>query len=360
MQAALMAQHDSRSPALIVTASAAFSFAADVVLVTILHQGLAGAAVATVVAQYLSFAALLWVCFQPGSLRPLWPAAARKLADHAAAAGRGGRKGILTFRATISKLPAAGLAAFHCGGTWPGDGGCATPSAPKNAGDFWESDGQSTQAASNLAGLVAAQKLMPAAGFSPPPSAAALSGSDSEANSASDSASDSESGFDNLKPDVNVLAAGATHPLSRARVDTGLVLDASAAETQIAAHARPKTSETHKHTATEAGAMLATHDKKYHHPHHDHDHQHDRGSATRRGALLAAVYAAKILCYFTIQGAAMRLAMVELAAHNAMFSLWNVCAYFPMPLQTTALTFVPRCDSDAVRSPDRRNIFATK
>ena len=69
------------------------------------------------------------------------------------------------------------------------------------------------------------------------------------------------------------------------------------------------------------------------------------------GAQLAAVYTAKLICYFVMQGAAMRLPVADLAAHNAMFSLWNVCAYFPMPLQTTALTFVPRCSTKEVRLP---------
>ena len=46
-----------------------------------------------------------------------------------------------------------------------------------------------------------------------------------------------------------------------------------------------------------------------------------------------------------VQGAAMRLSVVELAAHNAVFSIWNACAYFPVPLQTTALAFVPACNT---------------
>jgi hypothetical protein len=50
-----------------------------------------------------------------------------------------------------------------------------------------------------------------------------------------------------------------------------------------------------------------------------------------------------------MQGAAMRLSVVELAAHNAVFSIWNACAYFPVPLQTAALAFVPACRSFPVR-----------
>lgn len=46
----------------------------------------------------------------------------------------------------------------------------------------------------------------------------------------------------------------------------------------------------------------------------------------------------------------MRLEVVGLAAHNAVFSVWNACAYFPLPLQTTALAFVPACASFMVRT----------
>lgn len=45
----------------------------------------------------------------------------------------------------------------------------------------------------------------------------------------------------------------------------------------------------------------------------------------------------------------MRLDAVGLAAHNAVFSVWNACAYFPLPLQTTALAFVPACSSPTAR-----------
>lgn len=52
-----------------------------------------------------------------------------------------------------------------------------------------------------------------------------------------------------------------------------------------------------------------------------------------------------------MQGAAMRLSVVELAAHNAVFCIWNACAYFPVPLQTTALAYVPACSSFQVLFP---------
>lgn len=45
----------------------------------------------------------------------------------------------------------------------------------------------------------------------------------------------------------------------------------------------------------------------------------------------------------------MRLDVVGLAAHNAVFSVWNACAYFPLPLQTTALAFVPACATPTAR-----------
>jgi Na+-driven multidrug efflux pump len=73
VQAALMAQHDSKSPAIIVAASAVFSLVCDVVLIAGCGWGLTGAALATVAAQYISLAACLYVCYQPGSLRPIWP-----------------------------------------------------------------------------------------------------------------------------------------------------------------------------------------------------------------------------------------------------------------------------------------------
>ena len=79
--------------------------------------------------------------------------------------------------------------------------------------------------------------------------------------------------------------------------------------------------------------------------------QQGRSGSGAAAALLTAVYAAKLVCYFVVQGAAMRLPVAQLAAHNAIFSLWNVCAFFPVPLQTTALAFVPRASSVQARPP---------
>jgi hypothetical protein len=345
VQAALMAQHDSRSPALIVTASAAFSLAGDIVLVTILRQGLAGAAIATVAAQYLSFAALLWVCCQPGSLRPVWPAAARKLAGRTAAIGRSGHKGISAFCVKLSEVPAAGFAAFHREMGWTNSSRLDSVLAdPETWHDSWESPGQSTQAASDAVSLVAAHKLTPAAGFSPPPSTTVLASSDAEGDSVSTSASDSD--VDNAV-DANGTTLFDSNACQQpsAQLQTGPASHDTAAPQQTGVDAEHTTHQSH--VEHDGGRLAQGHDKA---SHHDLGQQaHEGGSATHRGAMLAAVYAAKLLCYFTIQGTAMRLAVFELAAHNAMFSLWNVCAYFPVPLQTTALTFVPRCSSDAVR-----------
>lgn len=329
-----MAQHDSRNPAIIVTASAAFSLAADVILVAFMGKGLPGAAFATVVAQYLSLGALLWVCYQPGSLRPTWPQAARAIAEKAAAAGRGGREGIISFRNTVSNTLGGGVSAFHRGGGWETE----TSPPPEPDTEYWESEGPSSQAASDVAGLVAAQTLAPAGGFPPFSSSALIS--DSE-----DSPSDLEASpepEDLLTPPASLGAAAAAAE--------------SAAEVPPSPH--PGFEPLHSFEGKDAALASASLDApvatastaSVDGAPASHTHHTDHGSsAARRGAMLAAVYGAKVVCYFIVQGSAMRLAMTELAAHNAMFSLWNVCAYFPMPLQTTALTFVPRCDSDEVR-----------
>ena len=328
-----MAQHDSRNPAVIVTASAAFSLAADVILVAFMGKGLPGAAFATVVAQYLSLGALLWVCYQPGSLRPRWPSAARAIAEKAAAAGRGGREGIISFRNTIGHTLGGGVSAFHRGGAWEPEG----PRVAEPAAEYWESEGPSSQAASDVAGLVAAQTLAPAGGFPPIASSALIS--DSEDGPSDVEGSEPE---DLLTPPASFAAAAATapdpaevppsphpgfEPLHSFEGKEAALAGAPSVDAPVATAS----------TASVDGAAAAP--------------QQHGASAARRGAMLAAVYGAKVVCYFIVQGSAMRLAMTELAAHNAMFSLWNVCAYFPMPLQTTALTFVPRCDSDAVRAP---------
>ena len=66
-------------------------------------------------------------------------------------------------------------------------------------------------------------------------------------------------------------------------------------------------------------------------------------------AILAMVYAAKLLCYYMVQFTAMRADVTQLAAHNTLFSLWNVFAYVPVPLQSTALAFMPSAQSQKVR-----------
>ena len=70
LQAALLAQRDSRSPGIVVALTAAFNLVADIALIVGAGLGLTGAAVATVATQYLSLAALAWVSSQPGRLSP--------------------------------------------------------------------------------------------------------------------------------------------------------------------------------------------------------------------------------------------------------------------------------------------------
>lgn len=70
MQAALLAQQDSRSPSVVVALAALFNLVADVALIVGCGLGLTGAAIATVATQYLSLAALAYVCCQPQRLSP--------------------------------------------------------------------------------------------------------------------------------------------------------------------------------------------------------------------------------------------------------------------------------------------------
>jgi hypothetical protein len=250
VQAALMAQGDSRSPAVIVTLSALFNLVADVLFIAVYGWGLAGAAIATVLTQYLSFGALLWVCYQPGRLRPAWP---QETPDDA------------------SRSPV---------GTRSGAGG--------SDGQISDSDFQ--------------ERIRPADGKLLPRAAAGGDGATSSIGSG------------------GVMPGGSnTIPLANHHRD--IVANPPAAGVSM------ESAEAQAEAESDA----------------------DVGGSAQRGGMLATVYAAKLLCYFVVQGAAMRLDVVELAAHNAMFSLWNVCAYFPVPLQTTALSFVPRCTTPAVR-----------
>ena len=73
MQASLLAQHDTRSPCVIVAASSVFSLLCDVTLIVYFRLGLTGAAASTVVTQNLGLAALIHACMLPGRLMPTIP-----------------------------------------------------------------------------------------------------------------------------------------------------------------------------------------------------------------------------------------------------------------------------------------------
>ena len=73
MQASLLAQHDNRSPCIIVAASSVFSLICDVTLIVYFRMGLTGAAASTVATQYLGLAALVHACMLPGRLMPTIP-----------------------------------------------------------------------------------------------------------------------------------------------------------------------------------------------------------------------------------------------------------------------------------------------
>lgn len=135
LQAALLAQRDSRSPGIVVALTAAFNLVADIALIVGAGLGLTGAAIATVATQYLSLAALAWVCSQPGRLSPDFasllrtrpaPPAPRAAADEArpAAAVPPGGTQVAGFAAAASEIGAA-EAAVAAGVEQRGAGGGA-------------------------------------------------------------------------------------------------------------------------------------------------------------------------------------------------------------------------------------------
>jgi Na+-driven multidrug efflux pump len=73
VQASLLAQHDNWSPCIIVAAASVVSLLSDVTLIVYFRLGLTGAAVSTVVTQYLGLAALIHACMRPGRLTPTLP-----------------------------------------------------------------------------------------------------------------------------------------------------------------------------------------------------------------------------------------------------------------------------------------------
>eukprot|EP00892_Ulva_mutabilis_P012649 jgi/Ulvmu1/9757/UM055_0097.1 len=252
--AALLAQHDSRSPSLVVAMAATFNLVADVALIVGFGLGLTGAAVATVATQYLSLAVLAYVCSQPQRLSP----------DFAALFGRNPPQPPAAAPAAVASIPQADAPA---------------PSAHPAA----DAPAPSAQSQAATATLTAASE--PIRGT---PSPAPL----------------------------------VTESTATLVVDQPEMLAPAAEATEAAA---PSPSD----AAPGAAASMAA------------EAQADSGGALA----LVLVYAAKTACYFVVQGAAMRLDVVQLAAHNAVFSVWNMCAYFPVPLQTTALAFVPACAS---------------
>ncbi|WIA32752.1 hypothetical protein OEZ86_005937 [Tetradesmus obliquus] len=56
---------------------------------------------------------------------------------------------------------------------------------------------------------------------------------------------------------------------------------------------------------------------------------------------LSVTYVCKNLCYILLQAAAASLSWVQLAAHQAVFSVWNLLAFTTTPLEQAALAFVP-------------------
>ncbi len=56
---------------------------------------------------------------------------------------------------------------------------------------------------------------------------------------------------------------------------------------------------------------------------------------------LTIAYICKNFCYIVIQSSAASLATVQLAAHQAVFGIWNLCAFTTAPLEQVSLTFIP-------------------
>lgn len=57
---------------------------------------------------------------------------------------------------------------------------------------------------------------------------------------------------------------------------------------------------------------------------------------------LSIAYIAKNICYVFIQSSAAALVTLQLAAHQAVFAIWNLCAFSSAPVEQAALTFLPR------------------
>lgn len=57
---------------------------------------------------------------------------------------------------------------------------------------------------------------------------------------------------------------------------------------------------------------------------------------------LSIAYLCKNVCYLFIQSSAAALATLPLAAHQAVFSVWNLCAFTSAPVEQAALVFLPR------------------
>ena len=70
LQAVLLAQKNSRTPFVVVLCSAAFNLVFDVFLIVVLSLGLPGAAIATVVTQYLALGAFVYTLSIKGSFVP--------------------------------------------------------------------------------------------------------------------------------------------------------------------------------------------------------------------------------------------------------------------------------------------------
>eukprot|EP00878_Enallax_costatus_P014068 GHUV01014712.1.p1 GENE.GHUV01014712.1~~GHUV01014712.1.p1 ORF type:complete len:349 (+),score=62.81 GHUV01014712.1:1274-2320(+) len=56
---------------------------------------------------------------------------------------------------------------------------------------------------------------------------------------------------------------------------------------------------------------------------------------------LSVTYVCKNLCYILLQTAAASLSLIQLAAHQAVFSVWNLLAFANAPLEQVALAYMP-------------------
>jgi len=301
----LLAQQDSRTPFVVVASAAAFNLVFDVALIAGVGLGLPGAAIATVVTQYLALAAFLFSVTRRGRIAPRF-----------GAAPAGSSNGSRSPYGASSREPL--LATSR-------DGRTAEPSPnglkPRIAAAAVRMANATADLRENRPQLLSTA--------TPEELHARLS-------------VDSSAPF-RASVDVAPAAPRAADDTMRVAVPASAEAAVTSATPVAAAPAAPAAVVV---AAPARAAFTAP--------------AQEASTSAADIAVLTAVYAAKLACYYMVQLTAMRFDLTQLAAHNALFALWNVFAYVPVPLQSTALAFIPAATTREVRfATDRRMRGAT-